>query len=121
MHKLDHALKHRHNDDAVSVDRLVHELQQEEPSPIIAYKRQGVKSDVYPKLSADNFLLVIMTKFQAEMFKKHSGRVVSVDSTHKTNPYGFKLVTIVVPDEFKNGQFECAPAHIHIWLLGIYR
>ena len=44
-----------------------------------------------------------MTDFQATMFEKHSSRIVCVDSTHKTNPYGFKLVTVVVPDEFKNG------------------
>ena len=45
-----------------------------------------------------------MTDFQATMFEKHSARVVCIDSNHKTNPYGFKLVTVVVPDEFKNGK-----------------
>ena len=45
-----------------------------------------------------------MTKFQASMFQKHSPKIVCVDSTHKTNPYGFKLVTVVVPNEFKNGK-----------------
>ena len=39
------------------------------------------------------------------MFEKFSQKVVCIDSTHKTNPYGFKLVTIVVPDEFKNGMW----------------
>ena len=122
IRKLDNALKHRHKDDAISVDRLVQELEQEKPSPIIAYKPQGVKKEAYPKLSADNFLFVIMTQFQAEMFRKYSGRVVCVDSTHKTNPYGFKLVTIVVPDEFKNGQFVftnihmCKHVHVHAYL-----
>ena len=58
-----------------------------------------------PQLSEDSFLLVIMTDFQAEMCADHSHRIVCIDSTHKTNPYGFKLdVTIVVPDEFKNGK-----------------
>ena len=30
----------------------------------------------------------------------YSQRVVCIDSTHKTTPYAFKLVTVVVPDEF---------------------
>lgn len=100
---LDNIVKHRHINDAMSVDRLCKELENEEDSPIIAYKSQGKVDDKYPGLSEDSFLLVIMTKFQASMFQKHSHKIVCVDSTHKTNPYGFKLVTVVVPDEFKNG------------------
>jgi hypothetical protein len=64
---------------------------------------QGTTDDIYEYLDKDSFLLVIMTGFQAQMFEKFSHKVVCIDSTHKTNPYGFKLVTIVVPDEFKNG------------------
>ena len=102
---MENALKHRHSNDALSVDRLVKELQEEREPSVIAYKPQGVLDDAaYPLLSEDNFLLVIMTKFQRHMFKKHSEKVVCIDSTHKTNPYAFKLVSIVVPDEFKNGK-----------------
>ena len=97
-------MKHRHENDALSVERLVRELQQEEKSVVIAYKPQGKKDEAFPKLGEGSFLLVIMTDFQATMFEKHSARVVCIDSTHKTNPYGFKLVTVVVPDEFKNGK-----------------
>jgi hypothetical protein len=88
----------------MSVDRLCRELQKEDDSAIFAYKPQGSRNDNYPGLDEDSFLLVIMTQFQASMFQKHSHKIVCVDSTHKTNPYGFKLVTVVVPDEFKNGK-----------------
>ena len=47
---LDSVVKHRHNNDAVSVDRLCKELQNEEDSPIIAYKPQGRAHEKYPKL-----------------------------------------------------------------------
>ena len=97
--RLQQALDHHHSNDALSVDR-----QEGSTSPVIAYKPQGKEDNIYPLLHKENFLLVIMTEFQANMFKKHSGKIVCVDSTHKTNPYGFKLVTIVVPDEFKNGR-----------------
>ena len=40
-------------------------------------------------LEKESFLLAIMTKFQAQMFEMFSHKVVCVDSTHKTNPYGF--------------------------------
>ena len=32
----------------------------------------------------------------------YSQKIVCVHSTYKTHPYGFKLVTLVVPDEFKD-------------------
>ena len=101
---MDNALRHRHKNDAISVQRLVGELQKED-SLVVAYKPQGIIKEEYPQLREESFLLVIMTTFQAQMFKKHSGRIVCVDSTHNTNPYGFKLVTVVVPDEFKNGKY----------------
>ena len=106
MRKLDNVVKHRHNNDAVSVDRLCKELLNEKDSPIVAYKPQGREEEHYPGLSKDSFLLVLMTNFQASMFQKHSHKIVCVDSTHKTNPYGFKLATVVVPDEFKNGKYD---------------
>lgn len=36
---------HRHTDDAISVNRLVSELNMENPSPVLAYKPQGVEVD----------------------------------------------------------------------------
>lgn len=111
-------MKHRHENDAVSVDRLCRELMREEESVIIAYKPQGRLDEAYTSLSEDSFLLVIMTNFQAVMFQRYSHKVVCVDSTHKTNPYGFKLVTIIVPDEFKNGKkhhANCIYMHVCIY------
>ena len=100
--KLNEFSKHRHTDDAISVDRLVSELQQESPSPVIAYKPQGVSSQEY-QLPDDSFFLMIMTSFQAEIFTEFSGKIVCLDSTHRTNQYKHKLITMVVPDEFHNG------------------
>ena len=111
---MDNALKHRHENDAVSVERLVCELEKE-GNLVLAYKPQGVTKEAFPQLREESFLLVIMTAFQSEMFKKHSARIVCVDSTHNTNPYGFKLLTIVVPHEFKNG--ECFNT-LHVFNIG---
>lgn len=94
---------HLHHNDAVSVDRIVKELQLEDPSPVIAYKPRGITNEKYPLLTEENFLLVLMTEFQATLFQKFS-TLVCVDSTHKTNEYGYKLISIVVADEFRNGK-----------------
>ena len=51
----------------------------------------------------DTFLLVIMTSFQASLFTAFSERIVCLDSTHKTNQYRFKLLTVTVADEYRNG------------------
>ena len=66
----------------------------EDPSPVIAYKPCGRKDDNHPLLKEENFLIVIMTEFQAAMFAKFS-TLGCVDSTHKTNEYGYKLITLL--------------------------
>lgn len=90
-------------EDAISVQRIVQELQQEIPSPVLLYKQQGVKDPDYLKLEEDTFLLVIMSSFQANLFNTFSDKIVCIDSTHKTNQYRFKLLTVIVPDEYHNG------------------
>ena len=94
--------KHRHSEDAVSVDRLVCELNQEAPSPIIAYKPQGISNTEY-NLPDDTFFLIIMSEFQAKLFEEFSEKIVCLDSTHRTNQYKHKLTTLVVADEYHNG------------------
>ena len=93
---------HRHTIDAISVDRIACELQQENSSPLIAYKPQGQVNKNYPMLKIDSFFLVVMTEFQSTLFKDFSS-LACVDSTHKTNQYGYKLVTLLVVDEFRKG------------------
>lgn len=102
--KLHEFTNHRHIDDAISVDRIVKELQKESPPPVLFYKPQGAVSTEFSMLAADTFLLVLMTSFQAEIFEEFCSKITCVDSTHKTNEYRFKLITIVVPDECCNGR-----------------
>ena len=102
--KLNDFSRHRHSEDAVSVQRIVEELELECPSPILFYKAQGEKDAEHPKLAEDTFLLIIMTSFQAGLFEMFCSKIVCLDSTHKTNQYKFKLITAVVPDEYHNGK-----------------
>ena len=101
--KLRNFQRHRHLEDAISVDRIVTELKEEDPSPVLYYKPQGVTDPDYPSLQKDTFLLVIMASFQASLFTAFSERIVCLDSTHKTNQYRFKLLTVMVADEYRNG------------------
>ena len=55
-----------------------------------------------PGLPDDLFLLLIQSEEQAEAYRAHAGKILCVDSTHKTNQYRFKLVSAVVSDE--NGE-----------------
>ena len=79
-------------------------MQQESPSPVLLYKPQDTVIPEFPKLARDSFLLVLMTSFQAAVYEKFCSKITCVDSTHNTNEYRFKLLTIVVPDEFCNGR-----------------
>ena len=65
---------------------------------------QGSKSSEYPSLPEEAFILAIQTKFQLELYKQHASTILCIDSTHGTNQYRFKLITIAVPDELRKGQ-----------------
>ena len=95
---------HRHCEDAISVDRIVAELSQENPASVIAYKCQGSPHPEYPTLQDDTFLLVIMTSYQSQLFEEFAYKVVCMDSTHKTNEYRFKLITLLVVVGFHKGR-----------------
>ena len=51
VRRFENAIKHRHQNDAVSVDRLVSELQKAEDNPVIAYKSQVHINNIIRKLS----------------------------------------------------------------------
>ena len=89
--------------DAISVNRIVEELKLETPSPVLLYKPQGINDPNFPYLLKDMFLLVLTTDFQASIFEMFSSKIVCIDATHKTNQYRFKLITLIVPDEYHNG------------------
>ena len=95
----DHTVK-RHENDAISVATIVSELQKEPFNSVLLYKAQGSK---YPGLPDDSFVLAIQTEFQLELYNRHASTILCIDSTHGTNQYRFKLITIVVPDDLRKG------------------
>ena len=91
----------RHHDDATSVAAWVEEMRgMGEDNVVLSYKPQGADDDT-TGLKRDDFLIVLQTPIQAEMFKKFAeGKVVCIDATHGTNAYDFKLITLLVVDEY---------------------
>lgn len=94
----------RNRDDAVSVDMFVTELQKEVYNPVLLYKRQHDSSPCYPSLPKESFLLAVQTEFQKDCYQQYASKVLCVDATHGTNAYGFKLITVMVADEFGQGK-----------------
>ena len=92
----------RHSEDAISVDLLVNELMQEEYNPVLVYKPQGTEDPALP-LPKEGFVLGIQTEFQRDLYQQYASSVICIDSTHKTNVYDFKLVTVMVIDEYSEG------------------
>ena len=72
---------------------------------MIAYKCQGSQHPEYPTLQDDTFLLVLMTPYQSQLFEEFGEKVVCMDSTHMTNEYRFKLITLLVVDECHKGSY----------------
>ena len=82
---------------------MVAELEQEPFNPILVFKLQGSKDPSHPTLQTQSFVLVIQTQFQMELYQKYASTILCIDSTHGTNQYRFKLISIVVPDEYGKG------------------
>ena len=93
----------RHHDDATSVAAWVEEMREKGNNAVLSYKPQGADDDK-TGLKREDFLIVLQTPIQAEMLKKFAeGKVVCVDATHGTNAYDFRLITLLVVDEYGEG------------------
>ncbi len=99
---LDRQVK-RHENDAVSVEILVQELKHETFNPILFYKAQGSQSEAKPFLNKDFFILALQKKFQMELYRKFSHKILCINATHSTNSYRFKFITCLVQDDFRQG------------------
>ena len=94
----------RNKDDAMSVDLFVQELQGEPYDLILLYKRQHEVNQQLPSLTQDVFLLAIQTEFQKQLYQEHAHKVLCVDAMHGTNAYRFKLITVMVADDYGQGK-----------------
>lgn len=91
----------RHHDDQMSVCAWVKELQSLEYNPITIFKEQG--SGAKYMLSKDDFILGTQTQFQRDVMKEYGNTLICMDATHGTNHYQFKLITVLVLDDFGEG------------------
>lgn len=49
-------------------------------------------------------MLTSMTKQQLlDIYQKFAGRILCINSTHKTNSYLYKLITLMVAEECRKG------------------
>ena len=78
-------------------------LQQEKYNPVLLYKEWGKTNSLVPDLPAESFLLCLQTKHQKEVLQQFGANVLCMDSTHGTNHYDFKLITVMVADQFGQG------------------
>lgn len=69
---------------------------------VLGHKEQGV-ADPDRLLQEDDFVLIIMTKYQSDVLASYAKDKVLVDSTHKTTGYDFQLTSLVTIDEYDTG------------------
>jgi len=96
----------KHANDHTSVQTWVEELNaMNEDSPVLLYKAQGdIPSATTQNLSACDFILCLQTITQRRfMLQFGAGNIVCLDSTHGTTQYDFYLVTVMVVDDFGEG------------------
>ncbi|GFV95152.1 uncharacterized protein TNCV_1292701 [Trichonephila clavipes] len=66
----------KHENDGVSVDMWVREMQNSENLCILFYKAQGSSCLQHPFLKENDFVLIIMTEAQGEILKKFSSNCI---------------------------------------------
>ena len=93
----------RHKNDLTSVTAWVEEMSKLPTNPIILFKQQGFQPSNTTNVMEPDFILCIQTNFQKDMILKFGNDTICMDSTHGTNMYDFKLVTIAVIDEYGEG------------------
>ena len=95
----------RHSNDLQSVLAWISEWKSEkgEESPVLYLKVQGEGAKDGYNLPIDDFIMVVQTPFQREMFLKFAVNGICCDSTHGTNGYDYPLTTIHVIDDFGEG------------------
>ena len=93
----------RHDNDAISVCTLITELRQESYNPVLLYKPQGERFASSTSIAESCFIAAFQTEFQREIYERYASTILCVDSTHCTTAYGFKLITLLVSDNFNEG------------------
>jgi len=94
----------KHENDAISVNIWVNEMMAKgDESPILYYKPQRESGNYDLCFNKDDFCLIIMAKFQSELFLKFGNDKICIDGTHSLNGYNFQLYSLVVVDEYGNG------------------
>jgi hypothetical protein len=91
-----------HDDDATSVAMMVQKLRLENYDPILIYMPY-MKMIPGLDMLKGSFILGIQTEQQKVMYEKFGNNIICIDSTHKTNYYNYKLITVMVVDEYHKG------------------
>ncbi|XP_065684287.1 uncharacterized protein LOC124810299 [Hydra vulgaris] len=99
----DEIVVQRHPNDQDSVAAWLKEWQMKENNPILHYKLQG-EPDTSHQFEVSDFIIIIQTEHQKNMFQQFGRAGVCIDSTHGTNGYDFLLTTLLVVDELGEGQ-----------------
>ena len=93
---------------------MENELKQEDYNPILCYKPQGTVDPTLSKLSKELFIFAIQTEFQRVLYQQYAQTILCIDSTHKTNSHDFKLISVLVSDEYGEGQSKLRHPSCHI-------
>ena len=81
-------------------------------NPVLRCKQQGENGvEGTNNIGTNDFLPVLLTEFQCDKLRKHGHSMVCLDLTYSTNMYDFKLITLLVVDDFGIGVPVCLAIH----------
>ena len=94
-----------HRNDGQSVLQWVDKLRKADE--ILAFKSSADPPPENSGLAGDTFVLIIQTRYQKEVFKKHGHSSAGIDATHNTTHYAnTSLFTVNVRDRWGHGKIN---------------
>ena len=94
--------KRAHHNDYLIVEAIVRGYSKKKSNTVLFYKPQDRPCECGEagcSLKYEDFILVLSTPWQREVFHKYASKQVLIDSTHGTNGYEFQLTTLMSVDE----------------------
>lgn len=96
--------KIKHNYDLNQVEQWIDEMKGcEKDSSVLLYKDQGANDDRYPKLKADDFMLILMKPGQEKILRENGPRCIVLDSTHQIHCEYLHVAYLAVIDQDQRG------------------
>uniref|UniRef100_T1J170 C2H2-type domain-containing protein n=1 Tax=Strigamia maritima TaxID=126957 RepID=T1J170_STRMM len=83
----------------VNIDDWFNSIDKNNPEKVVLfYKPQDAVTETFPQLESDDFVLMLMNEYQADVFRQFAGQTVSISTVQGKYLYGVHMTVVTVMD-----------------------